>query len=185
MFASMTAGYESLSDSMGSFISELVAVHDFTPFRTPFGENESSKNKLRELEDRFPNPLHPVVRIHPETGRRVLYVNPQFTVRMQGLSDHESRNVLDALFEQAKIPEHQLRLAWEPGMVVFWDNRSVQHYAVHDYYPQRRRMERVTLRGERPLGPSAPDLPDEWPRRNRFSAPSETVAQETTRQFQR
>jgi len=91
------------------------------------------------------------VRTHPVTGRKSIYVNPQFTLHVEGLEPAESRAILDVLFAQAQVPEYQFRLRWAPGMVVFWDNRSTQHYASNDYYPQRRRMERTAVVGEIPL----------------------------------
>lgn len=153
LFASMTCAYEGLSDRMQRYIDGLEAVHDFKPFRTLFATGTPEQRaKLRKLEDEFPNPVHPVVRVHPVTGRRILNVNPQFTIRIVGMKESESRSLLDLLFAQAHIPDYQLRVRWEPDQLVFWDNRSTQHYAVHDYWPQRRRMERITLRGDRPFG---------------------------------
>jgi taurine dioxygenase len=91
------------------------------------------------------------VRTHPATGRKCIYVNPQFTVRIEGLEHDESRAMLQVLTAQAQIPEYQFRLRWSPGAIVFWDNRSTQHYAANDYYPERRRMERTAVVGERPV----------------------------------
>lgn len=81
------------------------------------------------------------------SGRKVLFVNPQFTIAIKDMDERESRSLLDTLFHQALIPEYQFRLRWAPHTIAMWDNRSTQHYAVHDYYPQRRVMERVTIRG--------------------------------------
>ena len=101
-----------------------------------------------------------MVRVHPVSGRRVLYVNPQFGVRIRGIKDDESNALLNFLYEQAHIPEYQLRVKWQPDMVVLWDNRSLQHYAPHDYYPQRRTMERVTVEGDVPVGVSGDYTPE-------------------------
>ena len=156
MFASMTCAYEGLSDRMQRLIYGLEAVHDFKPFRTLFsGADAEGRAKLRRIEDEFPNPTHPVVRVHPVTGRKILNVNPQFTTRILGMSDAESRTTLEFLYAQASVPEYQLRVSWEPDQIVFWDNRSVHHYAVHDYFPQRRRMERITIIGDTPIGVEA------------------------------
>ncbi|WP_322867496.1 TauD/TfdA dioxygenase family protein [Aquicoccus sp. G2-2] len=152
MFSSMTCAYEGLSDRLQQLIYGLEAVHDFKPFRTLFGNSPEDRQKLRKIEDEFPNPTHPVVRVHSVTGRKIINVNPQFTTRIVGMSPAESDAVLQLLFDQAKLPEYQLRVRWEPDQIVFWDNRSVHHYAVHDYFPQRRRMERVTITGDKPFG---------------------------------
>ena len=96
--------------------------------------------------------MHPVVRTHPVTGRKALYVNRAFTTRIKGLASNESRAVLDMLFDHIEHrPEFQCRFSWTPGAVVIWDNRSTQHYAVWDYFPQRRSGRRVSVMGERPV----------------------------------
>lgn len=151
LFASMAAAYEGLSDHMQQFVSGLEAVHDFKPFRQLFDNDAESRARLRRFEDRYPPAVHPVVRTHPASGRRVLFVNPQFTVAIKGMDESESRAVLDLLFHQAEIPEYQYRHRWAANTLVFWDNRSVQHYAIHDYYPNRRKLERITIKGERPF----------------------------------
>jgi taurine dioxygenase len=107
------------------------------------------------MEDANPNPVHPVVRVHPVSGKRAIFVNPQFTVAIKGMKERESRLMLDFLCQQAELPEYQYRVRWQPGTMVFWDNRTVQHYAAYDYHPQYRRMERVTIKGDRPIGPAA------------------------------
>lgn len=152
MFCSMTCAYEGLSDRIQHLIDDLEAVHDFLPFRTLFSNSPGDRAKLRAIEDQFPNPAHPVVRVHPVTKRKILNVNRQFTKHIVGMTDQESRFLLDLLFRQIDTPEYQLRVRWEANQIVFWDNRSTQHYAVHDYFPQRRRMERITIIGDRPVG---------------------------------
>ncbi len=152
MFTSMSAAFEGLSDRMQHFISGLEAVHDFKPFRQLFSGDAEGRRSLRDYEERYPPSIHPVVRLHPESGKKVLFVNPQFTVAIKGMEEGESRSLLDQLFRQAVVPEYQIRHHWQPNTLVFWDNRAVQHYAIHDYYPQRRLMERVTIKGDRPVG---------------------------------
>jgi taurine dioxygenase len=161
LFASMTAAYRGLSERMKQHIHGMEALHDFKPWRPLFGPNDRAK--LRKLEDDFPNPWHPVVRVHPESGRRVLNVNRQFCVRIKDLKSDESDTLLEFLYRQATIPEYQLRVKWQPNTLVMWDNRSVLHYAAHDYYPARRTMERVTVKGDRPIGVSGPYTPDPVP----------------------
>jgi taurine dioxygenase len=150
LWASMEAAYDGLSDTFKTMIQGLRAAHDFQNFRVLFKNTDEDRAKLRKMEELFPNPSHPVVRTHPVTGRKSIYVNPQFTLRIEGLKADESRAILDVLFAQAKVPEYQFRLRWSPGMIVFWDNRSTQHYAANDYYPERRRMERTAVVGDTP-----------------------------------
>jgi len=151
LWANMEAAYDGLSDTFRTMITGLRAVHDFQNFRVLFKNTEEDRIKLHRMEDMFPNPSHPVVRTHPVTGRKSIYVNPQFTLRIEGLEPAESRAILDVLFAQARVPEYQFRIRWTPGTIVFWDNRSTQHYAANDYYPQRRRMERTAVVGDVPV----------------------------------
>ena len=106
------------------------------------------------MQDEFPNPVHPIVRIHPETDKKAIFVSPQFTLTVKGMKPDESDALLNLLYSQANIPEYQFRVHWQTNMMVFWDNRTVQHYATRDYLPHRRRVERVTLKGDRPYGVS-------------------------------
>ena len=147
MFVSMSAAFEGLSERMREFVSGLEAIHDLKPFRALFGDSEDDRKDLQRFELLYPPQVHPIVRIHPVSGRKVLFVNPQFTVAIKHMDERESRSLLDTLFQQALIPEYQFRLRWAPHTIAMWDNRSTQHYAIHDYYPQRRYMERVTIRG--------------------------------------
>jgi taurine dioxygenase len=150
LWANMEAAYEGLSEAFKTMIDGLRAVHDFQNFRVLFKNTDEDRAKLRKMEDLFPNPLHPVVRTHPVTGRKCIFVNPQFTLRIEGLEPAESRAILDVLFAQARVPEYQFRLRWAPDTIVFWDNRSTQHYAANDYYPEHRRMERTAVVGDVP-----------------------------------
>jgi taurine dioxygenase len=160
MFASMTAAFAGLSDRMQRFISGLEAIHDLKPFRVLFGDSENDRKNLHRHELKYPPRTHPVVSVHPVSGRKVLFVNPNFTLAIKNMDERESRSLLDTLFQQALIPEYQLRLRWAPHTLVMWDNRSAQHYAVHDYYPQRRYMERVTIRGGPVVGVAAAEASD-------------------------
>jgi len=161
VFHSMTAAYDSLSDRMQHLISGLEAVHDFKPFKALFADSEDGWRKLRQFEEIYRPVTHPVVRVHPVSGKKALFVNPQFTLFIKGMEERESRSLLDTLFRVTTVLEHQYRHRWEPNMVVFWDNRSTQHAAVHDYYPQRRLMERVTIKGDRPRGTGDAAKPSE------------------------
>jgi taurine dioxygenase len=151
LWADMTAAYDGLSESFKAMISGLRAMHDFQNFRVLFSKSAEDQAKLRRMEEMFPNPSHPLVRTHPVSGRKAIFVNPQFTVRIEGLHADESRALLEVLFEQAHVPEYQFRLRWEPNTIVFWDNITTQHYAANDYYPQRRRMERTAVVGDVPV----------------------------------
>mgnify|MGYP001281554399 CR=1 FL=1 len=150
IWADMCAAYDGLSDPMKDMIKNLSAVHDFKNFRALFSRNDADQKQLREMERRYPNPSHPVVRTHPVTGKKALFVNSQFTVRLNGFSIDESDSLLRLLYAQAQIPEYQFRLRWKPGTIALWDNPSTQHYAANDYYPKSRRMERVAIVGDRP-----------------------------------
>ncbi|MBX3609226.1 MAG: TauD/TfdA family dioxygenase [Hydrogenophaga sp.] len=161
LFASMTAAYTGLSERMKQYIHGLEAVHDFKPWRPLFTSSEGHQRRLRELEREFPSPSHPVVRIHPVTGRRLINVNAQFTTYIKGLKDEESQMLLNYLYGRAQIPEFQLRVKWAPNTVVMWDNRSTQHYAPHDYFPQRRTMNRVTVAGDAEIGVTGAYTPEE------------------------
>jgi taurine dioxygenase len=151
LWADMEAAYEGLSPVFRKMVDGLRAVHDFKNFRALYTKSEEDQKKLRRMEELFPNPTHPVVRTHPASGRKSLFVNPQFTLHIEGMEPAESRAILDVLCAQAQVPEYQFRLRWAPGTIVFWDNRSTQHYAANDYYPQRRRMERTAVVGDEPF----------------------------------
>lgn len=150
LWADMCAAYDGLSAAMKTMVDGLEAVHDFKNFRALFGDSDEDREKLHEMEKLYPNPTHPVVRTHPVTGRKALFVNPQFTLKIIGLREQESAALLQLLYEQAHIPEYQFRLRWKPGTIVLWDNPSTQHYAANDYYPNRRHMERVAVMGDKP-----------------------------------
>ncbi len=150
LFCDMYAAYDGLSEKMKGFICGLEAEHSFIRV---FGKRLAANDpeKVKALATKYPTQIHPVVRTHPETGERGLYVNIAFVERIVGLSDKESRDVLEHLYAQARVPEYQCRFKWEKNSIAFWDNRACQHYAASDYFPQRRAMERVTVCGDRPF----------------------------------
>ncbi|MGE3248453.1 MAG: TauD/TfdA dioxygenase family protein [Beijerinckiaceae bacterium] len=151
LWCDMQAVYNSLSDNFRAFIDPLKARHDFKNFRTLFTRSDEDQKRLRQMEELYPNPVHPVVRTHPLNGRKCVYVNPQFTLHIEGLSREESDAILDVLYKPVHTPEFQFRHYWQEGDIVFWDNMSTQHYAANDYYPERRRMERTAVCGEVPF----------------------------------
>lgn len=146
LWADMGAAYDLLPDAVRRQIDGLTAVHDWID-TFGVGMDEATRDALRPD---FPPVEHPVVRTHPETGRRTLFVNGAFTLHIVGLDREESNALLALLYAQSTLPEVQCRFRWQPGDVAFWDNRSTQHYASSDYYPARRVMERVTIVGDRP-----------------------------------
>ena len=160
-FASMTAVWEGLSNRMQRLLSGLEAIHDFKPFRMLFDESEEGKARLRKYEDMYPPVVHPMVTEHPITGKKTLFVNPQFTLAIKGMEEDESRTLLNLLYRKTLRHEYQYRHHWQPDMVVFWDNRWTQHSALHDYYPQRRLMERVTVSGTKPIPAAAAATEDD------------------------
>ena len=150
-FANMYAAYEALSPPIQRLCEQLVAVHDVTrSLRRAIDRGHSNAN-LAEVQSRFPPVEHPVVIVHPETGRRALFVNVNSTVRIQGVSEAESDMLLRYLFEHTKEPEFQVRVRWDTRSLVFLDNRCTQHYAVPDYR-ERRVLHRVAVEGDRPVG---------------------------------
>jgi taurine dioxygenase len=146
LWCDMEAAYTGLPDDVKAYLADLRAVHDFSQ---SFGALLSPED-LAERQKQFPSTAHPIVRTNPDSGRKCIYVNSIFTSHVEGLSDQESDDLLNFLFQQAKVPEYQCRFKWSKGAVAFWDNRSTQHYAASDYWPARRTMERVTVIGDRP-----------------------------------
>jgi taurine dioxygenase len=147
LFSSMYAAYDALSEPMKRFLDPLTATHDGGP-----------NYRDRERRNREHNPdrvdtaaVHPVIATHPTTGRKTLYVNSVFTVRINELGENESAAVLAFLYAHVARPEFQCRFHWTRNAIAFWDNRAVQHYAVWDYYPAVRSGMRVTIRGDRPF----------------------------------
>jgi taurine dioxygenase len=150
-FASMYAAYDALSPSMRSLVDGLRAEHDITRSLRRAIERGHTDLDLRATQERLPPVVHPVAVIHPETGRRALFVNPQSTTRILDLSEGESRMLLAFLYEHVKSPEFQCRVRWDDRTVVFLDNRCVQHCAVADYH-ERRVLHRVTIKGQALVG---------------------------------
>ena len=150
LFASMTVAYEALSPAMQQFLSGLTAVHDFAHgFKESLAEPGGAE-RLKSALDANPPVEHPVVRTHPESGRKLIFVNELFTTHIQELSATESECLLSFIFSHIKAPEFACRFHWSANAIAFWDNRSTQHKPVNDYFPAHRRMERITIDGDRP-----------------------------------
>ncbi len=150
LFADMYAAYDGLKDEVKAKVEGRVAVHDFVNFRKGMRKRGVSEEEIAAFDRQYPKVEHPVIRTHPETGRKAIYVNAGFTQHIVGMEKAESDALLAHLYAQAAIPEYQCRFRWTPNAIAFWDNRASQHYAASDYFPAVRRMERVTVVGDRP-----------------------------------
>lgn len=158
-WADAQLAYDSLAQPVRELVDRLTAVHDGN---REFGYYLAQRRGGQGSEwdgatvTRLDPVEHPVVRVHPETARRGIFVNPGFTSHIVGVSAAESRAILDLLYAHLTRPEHLVRHRWRPGDVAIWDNRSTAHYANRDYGTDRRVMHRITLRGDVPVGPGAP-----------------------------
>jgi len=152
-FANQYLAYDTLSDGMKRMLGGLRAVHTDRLVAGPVaGRNRFRATKVREDSDwRETVSTHPVVRTHPETGRKLLFVNAAYTVGFEGMTEEESRPLLDYLLAHGHRPEFTCRFRWENGSIAFWDNRSTKHLAVHDSGPFRRLMRRVQVCGDTPV----------------------------------
>jgi len=140
-----------------------VARHDFPNFRSLMRHHGSTDAEIAEPEATNPDPEHPVICIHPGTGRRGIYVDDAFTQEILGISDNESAELLTILYAQAAFPEYQVRLSWEPNSIAFWDDRACQRCAASDYRPNGRRVERVTIVSDTPHDDASQAPTDEAP----------------------
>ncbi|MDA0371338.1 MAG: TauD/TfdA family dioxygenase [Actinomycetota bacterium] len=146
LFADMYAAYEGLPEAVRNRIDDLDAEHDFVK---GFGR-QVPEDRKREMREKYPLVVHPLVARHPETGRKHLFNNPIFTNRILGVSEAESHELMASLWRESHNVEYQCRFKWEDDSVAFWDNRSCQHYASSDYWPDIRVMERASIVGTRP-----------------------------------
>lgn len=152
MFCSQQAAWDSLPEPMKSLLENRDAVHVGKPYgikwAPPLEEQAMKGSTKRGDRDADRERFHPAVMTHPITGRKGLYINPTYTLRLDGLSEADSAPILSQLFNHCALPEHCLRLRWTKGMVVVWDNFSTQHYAINDYHGFRREMRRSTFLNE-------------------------------------
>lgn len=146
LFANMYAAYDALSERMKAHLDGLEAVHDGEHVYRGLYANLGVADKPS-----YPRAKHPVVRTHPWTGRKALYVNRAFTTQILGVPREESQALLAYLFRHLEHPLFQCRFRWTPRSVAFWDNRCAQHHAIWDYWPHRRYGNRVTVKGETPV----------------------------------
>jgi len=149
IWLSQAAAWQSLPADMKNLLAPLQAVHDMGSFRNDFIQADRDSTALNQAMKDIGSAVHPVVREHPVTGEVHLFVNRGFTTHIAGMQTQDSMRLLAWLFDHMEQPEHQVRLRWSPDMLVIWDNRSTQHYAVNDYSPALRRMHRVTIVNDR------------------------------------
>ncbi|WP_301599069.1 taurine dioxygenase [Pseudomonas nitroreducens] len=153
LWASGIAAFEALSKPLQQLLDGLTATHDISKSfpQERFGATDADLARLEEARRKNPPRSHPVIRTHPVTGRKALFVSDGFTTRINELEPAESRAILDLLFTHFARPEFTVRWRWKENDVAFWDNRVTQHYAVDDYRPQRRVMHRATILGDKPF----------------------------------
>lgn len=150
LWSSMTAAYEALSAGMKQYLDGLIAVHDFSHgFKESLAE-PGGRERLADAVAANPPVRHPVIQVHPETGKKVLFVNALFTTHIEGLPSLESAEVLRFLYAHAATPEFTCRFNWQPDSIAIWDNRSTQHKPVNDFFPATRRHHRVVSEGDMP-----------------------------------
>ncbi|WP_430420028.1 TauD/TfdA dioxygenase family protein [Phenylobacterium sp.] len=147
LFSSQAAAYDALSPGLKATLEGLNAVHSASREYSAQGHSAQKRGSMNvaEADGYVGEYVHPVVLVHPETGRKALYVNPAFTLRLEGWKTSESKALLDYLFNHCRYEGFTCRFSWRPGSVAFWDNRSVWHFALNDYPGQRRHMRRVTV----------------------------------------
>jgi alpha-ketoglutarate-dependent taurine dioxygenase len=151
MWADTRAAYDTLATPLQSFCDTLVAYHYDPYYAQRIADGEANDWDGERVERLWPVE-HPVVRVHPETGRKNLFVNPQFTVGLKGFDGVQGPGLLRVLYDHMTQPQFIVRYRWRPGTLAFWDNRTTMHFGIYDYGDDRRIMHRVTLQGERPHG---------------------------------
>ena len=151
MFANQYLAYETLSPGMRAMIDPLIAIHSYASADDPDRGYNDPAGTLKH-HDSLPDVEHPLIRVHPETKRKLLYVSGSWIARLKDMTPKESRPLLDFLHEHAARPEFTCRYRWTPGALALLDNRCTQHFAINDYQGYRRVMHRVMFGGERPMG---------------------------------
>jgi taurine dioxygenase len=152
-FANMYLAYETLSSGMRRLLDGLVAVNSSAAADVSRTREDRLKDSARADAKKEYTASHPVVRVHPETGRRALYVHSAHTVRVEGMTEQESAPILKFLYAHQTRPEFTCRFRWRPGSLAMWDNRCAQHNAINDYQGHKRLLHRITLAGDKPTGP--------------------------------
>jgi taurine dioxygenase len=147
LWCSLSAIYEALPDDTKKYLETLRAVHDMGSFRNNFidDDNEKSAQNVNEGFQKFGNAIHPMVKVHPISKNKLLYINPGFTSQIVGMNMTDSNNLLTYLFNFMNKPEFQIRFRWSANTIAIWDNRCTMHYAIGDYMPHHRQMNRITV----------------------------------------
>ena len=147
LWCSLSAIYEALPNTTKKYLETLRAVHDMGSFRNNFidDDNEKSAQKVSEGFQKFGNAIHPIVKVHPISKKKLLYINPGFTSQIVGMNMTDSNNLLSYLFNFMNKPEFQIRFKWSANTIAIWDNRCTMHYAIGDYMPHHRQMNRITV----------------------------------------
>lgn len=153
MWADTRVAYETLAEPLQRLCDELSAFHFEPYYAQAVAEGHGNVWEGKKLTRLLPA-LHPVVRVHPETGRKNLFVNPKFTMRIKDLPEGQSAGLLRLLYDHMANPTFVVRYHWSPGTLGFWDNRTTMHFGIFDYEGEQRVMHRVTLSGDRPIGPA-------------------------------
>lgn len=152
LWANMYAAYDKIPDELKTRLEGMRAVHSIEVFGASQNyDNAKDQAALSEILKKYPPQSHPIIRTHPVTQRKALFVNATFTQHIEGMDAAESHALLQSLYDIVKLPEVQVRFSWTKGAVAVWDNRATQHYAVADYWPQYRRMHRITINGDKPV----------------------------------
>ena len=151
LWVSLIRAYETLSDSIKTELTDMRAIHEMGSFRNNFSAGEVDGTKVTAGHQTIGTAIHPVVKKHPVSGKKTLYVNEGFTQHIIGMRTQDSNRLLQYLYRHIDRPEHQVRFNWTSQAVAMWDNRSTSHYAVSDYFPHERIMHRITLTTDKRL----------------------------------
>ena len=151
LWCSLSKIYDALPDDMKKYLETLRAIHDMGDFRNNYmqEDNIESAKKLNKGFEEFGHAIHSVVKIHPVSKKKFLYVNPGFTSQIVGMSTPDSNSLLTYLFNMMSKPEFQIRFHWTPDTLAIWDNRCTMHYAIGDYMPHQRTMNRITISNDK------------------------------------
>ena len=151
LWCSLSKIYDALPDDLKKYLETLRAIHDMGDFRNNYMQEDDieSAKKLNKGFEEFGHAIHSVVKIHPVSKKKFLYVNPGFTSQIVGMSTPDSNSLLTYLFNMMSKPEFQIRFHWTPDTLAIWDNRCTMHYAIGDYMPHQRTMNRITISNDK------------------------------------